>query len=371
MTRKKVLVVMGTRPEAIKLAPVVLECLTRRPHIEVVVATTGQHRELLDPVLDYFGISPDFDLEVMEPGQSLGHLTARCIEGLDRLIPDIRPDAVIAQGDTTTTMAAAVTAFYHQCPFVHVEAGLRTGDLKAPWPEEFNRRVAGVVTDVHCVPTRRAADNLRHEHVPEASIHITGNTVVDALLWTAEKERRRSSVWQQKYAFLGDGTVVLVTGHRRENLGAGLERVCRAVATLADANPEVAFLFPVHLNPNVRRIVDRVLTGVDNIHLREPPPYPEFVWLMDRSRLIITDSGGIQEEAPSLSKPVVVTRDRTERPEAVEAGAAFLAGTSVSEIVNRVNRLLVDDREYQRACAVDNPFGDGHAARRIVDLVLR
>ena len=371
MNKKRIFLVFGTRPEAIKMAPIVFECQRQHQFIETTICVTGQHRELLSQVLDYFGIHPDLNLEIMEPNQTLAKVTARCVEGLDAAIAKSRPDYVVAQGDTTTVMAAAMTAFYRHIPFVHVEAGLRTGDLRAPWPEEFNRRVASLVTAIHCAPTRRAADNLLEEHMPRHAVHVTGNTVIDALLWTVAKERKHPNRWLGKYAYLDDRRMVLITGHRRENFGAGLKRICRAITALADAFPDVDFVYPVHLNPNVREPVRRILADCRNIHLSEPAPYPEFVWLMDRSTLIVTDSGGVQEEAPSLGKPVLVTRETTERPEAVDIGAARLVGTSIEAIVEGVSTLLVDSKKYA-ACQIDrNPYGDGHAAERIVELMLQ
>jgi UDP-N-acetylglucosamine 2-epimerase (non-hydrolysing) len=325
---------------------------------------------MLDQVVQYFDLPIDRDLKLMQPNQTLASLTARCVEGIDSLLTEYKPHCLVAQGDTTTVMAAAVAAFYRRVPFVHVEAGLRTGNLQAPWPEEFNRRVATIVTALHCAPTKRSADNLLREGVEPATVHVTGNTVVDALLWTIGRERANSARWQDKYSFLGDRRMVLVTGHRRENFGGGFENVCKALAELATQFPDVAFVYPVHLNPNVREPVHNLLGGIANVHLIEPAPYPEFVWLMDRSTVILSDSGGVQEEAPSLRKPVLVMRETTERPEAVEAGAVELVGTSREKIVNRVSRLLTDPQEYARRQIDQNPYGDGHAAQRIVDLML-
>ncbi len=371
MNKKRIFLVFGTRPEAIKMAPIVFECQQRHELIETTICITGQHHELLNQVLGHFGIVPDLNLEVMEPNQTLAKVTARCVEGLDAAMAKCQPEYVVAQGDTTTVMAAAMTAFYRHIPFVHVEAGLRTGDLRAPWPEEFNRRVAALVTAIHCAPTRRAAANLLAEHVSTQSIHVTGNTVIDALLWTVAKERKHHDRWLEEYAYLDDRRMVLITGHRRENFGTGLKKICRAITILADAFPDVDFLYPVHLNPNVREPVHRMLADYRNIHLSEPLPYPEFVWLMDRSTLIMTDSGGVQEEAPSLGKPVLVMRDTTERPEVVELGAARLVGTSVELIVEGASTLLLDPTKYA-ACQIEtNPYGDGHAAERIVDLMLQ
>jgi UDP-N-acetylglucosamine 2-epimerase (non-hydrolysing) len=364
------LLIFGTRPEAVKMAPVVRECRRRPRDIAPIVCLTGQHREMLAQVTEYFDIRADLNLELMAPDQTLAGLTARCLEGIDGVLVRYRPDCVVAQGDTTTVMAAALAAFYRRVPLVHVEAGLRTGNLMAPWPEELNRRIADMVTALHCAPTPRAADALVAEGASPASVHVTGNTVIDALLQTVERERAASASWKQKYAILGDGPMVLITGHRRESFGQGLENICRAIGLLAERFPDCQFVYPVHLNPNVQEPVRRTLGGRENVHLLSPVAYPEFVWLMDRSKLILTDSGGVQEEAPSLKKPVLVMRETTERPEAVEAGAARLVGVSVQAIVEGVSRLLTDPAEYA-ACQIDrNPYGDGRAAERIVELML-
>ena len=370
MSKLRPLLIFGTRPEAIKMAPVVQECRRRHQAIDPTVCLTGQHREMLAQVVEYFAIQADAHLDLMTPGQTLSGLTARCVEGIDGALVRFQPDCVVAQGDTTTVMAASLAAFYRRVPFVHVEAGLRTGDLLAPWPEELNRRVADMVTALCCAPTGRAADTLLAEGVPPERVHVTGNTVVDALLATVERERAAAGKWQEKYAMLADAPVVLITGHRRESFGEPLERICRAIAVLAQRFPDCRFVYPVHLNPNVREPVRATLGDQGNIHLLDPVPYPEFVWLMDRCRLILTDSGGVQEEAPSLGKPVLVMRQTSERQEAVEAGAARLVGTSVDRIVDGVTTLLTDPSQYA-ACQIDrNPFGDGRAAQRIVDLML-
>jgi UDP-N-acetylglucosamine 2-epimerase (non-hydrolysing) len=371
MAKLRTLLTFGTRPEAIKMAPVVHECRRRSDEIETVVCVTGQHRQMLDQVTTYFGIAADRDLELMTPNQTLADVTSRCLTGLDAALAEYQPDCVVAQGDTTTVMAAALAAFYRRVPFVHVEAGLRTGNLQAPWPEELNRRIASLVTALHCAPTSQAAQNLLREGVPANSVHVTGNTVIDALLWSVARERGESRPWREKYAVLGDRRMVLITGHRRENFGDGMEQICSAILTLARRFPEVEFVYPVHLNPNVREPVGRLLAGQTNIRLTEPAPYPEFVWLMDRSTLILTDSGGVQEEAPSLRKPVLVMRETTERPEAVEAGAVELVGTDVSRIVDCVSLLLRDKAAYASRQIDSNPYGDGRAAARIVDLMLQ
>lgn len=367
----RALLVFGTRPEAIKMAPIVRECLRREGEIETIVCLTGQHREMLDQVTSYFNITADIDLELMQPNQTLARLTARCVEGLDETIARHEPHCVVAQGDTTTVMAASLAAFYRRVPLVHVEAGLRTGNLQAPWPEELNRRITSLIAGLHCAPTQRAANHLLAEGAELSQVHITGNTVIDALLWTVERERAETAEWPRKYAYLEDRRMVLITGHRRENFGSGMQDLCQAIRTLAERFPDVEFVYPVHLNPNVREPVHQLLAGLANVHLVEPAPYPEFVWLMDRSTLLLTDSGGVQEEAPSLRKPVLVTREVTERPEAVDAGAVQLVGTQVERIVERLSLLLTDPQEHARRQIDVNPYGDGLAAPRIVQLMLQ
>ncbi len=365
----KTLLVFGTRPEAIKMAPVVKACMAH-PDIDPIVCLTGQHKEMLAQVTEYFSIQADRDLELMKPNQTLAGLTAGCVEGIDGIIVECQPHCVVAQGDTTTVMASSLAAFYRHVPMVHVEAGLRTGNLLSPWPEEMNRRITGLIAGLHCAPTQRSADNLLAEGVPPGDVHVTGNTVIDALLWTAERERSQAAPWHSKYAYLNDQKMVLVTGHRRENFGGGFESICKAIATLAESFADHFFLYPVHLNPNVQEPVNRLLGGLPNVRLIPPAAYPEFVWLMDRSTLIISDSGGVQEEAPSLKKPVLVMRDTTERPEAMEAGACELVGTSVEKIVRRATDLLTNEEEYQSHQIDKNPYGDGHASQKIVELML-
>jgi UDP-N-acetylglucosamine 2-epimerase (non-hydrolysing) len=370
MSKLRPLLVFGTRPEAIKMAPVVRQCWQRPNEIEALICFSGQHREMLAQVTDYFGITPDLDLQLMRPNQTLAGLTANCLQALDQVLVERTPDCVVAQGDTTTVLASALAAFYRRVPFVHVEAGLRTGNLYAPYPEELNRRAASIVTTLHCAPTRRAAAHLLAEGVPASQIQVTGNTVIDALLWTREREQANAQRWRDKFALLGDRRLVLITGHRRENFGDGLEQICQAVAVLADCFADVEFVYPVHLNPRVQEPVLRLLGGRANVHLLAPLPYPEFVWLMDRSTLILTDSGGVQEEAPSLRKPVLVMRDVTERPEAVEVGAVEVVGTDPLLLVRRVSELLTDEKQYERLRPGVNPYGDGQAARRIVEWML-
>ncbi len=365
------LIVLGTRPEAVKLSPVILEC-QKRAGIAPIVCSTGQHREMLAQVLGYFGIEPEIDLGLMKPGQTLAGLTASCMTAVDHVISEQQPDCVVVQGDTTTVMVAAMAAFYHQLPVVHVEAGLRTGDLLAPWPEEFNRRVAGIVTDLHCAPTQRAADALLAESVDPAHVRVTGNTVIDALLFTVEKERQDDSRWREKYPMATGDSVVLITGHRRENFGGGLQQTCGAIADLARLHSDTEFIYPVHLNPNVKGPVHELLSGLANVHLVPPADYNEFVWLMDRADVVLTDSGGVQEEAPSLGSAVLVTREKTERPEALEAGLAELVGTDRELIVKRVSESLAAkaDKTDEQASVVNNPYGDGKASQRIADWII-
>lgn len=370
MPKLRPLLVFGTRPEAVKMAPLVHECRRRPDVLEPLVCVTGQHREMLRPIITWFGLPVDDHLQLMTSDQTLAALTARCVEGVDGILAARKPHCVVAQGDTTTVMAAAVAAFYRHVPFIHVEAGLRTGNLQSPWPEEFNRRVASLVTTLHAAPTQRAAQCLRAEGVSSAAVRVTGNTVVDALLETLDRLRQDGQLYREKHALLGCGRMVLITGHRRESFGQGFRNICRAIATLADRFPDCRFVYPVHLNPHVQQPVRELLGNHRNIQLLAPADYPEFVWLMDRATLILTDSGGVQEEAPTLGKPVLVMRDTTERPEAVEAGAAKLVGTQVDTIVDHASSLLTDSAAY-RSCQIDrNPYGDGQAARRIVDWML-
>lgn len=371
MSKLRPLIVFGTRPEAIKLALLVKECERRSEAISATVCVTGQHREMLQQVNEYFGVQPDLNLELMRPDQKLAGLTARCVSGVDEVIQQIKPDCIVAQGDTTTVMATSLAAFYRHIPLVHVEAGLRTNNVWAPWPEEMNRRVTSLVTSLHCAPTERSAQNLLSEGVPANTVHVTGNTVIDALLWTVDRERGDDRPWGDKHSYLGDQPMVLITGHRRENFGIGFLSICQAIGDLADQHPDTAFLYPVHLNPNVQQPVHEALGNRQNIYLLEPVPYPEFVWLMDRSTIILSDSGGIQEEAPSLNKPVLVMRETTERPEALDAGAVELVGTDRLHIVSRVSTLLTDSDDYARHQIAQNPYGDGQACSRIVELMLQ
>jgi UDP-N-acetylglucosamine 2-epimerase (non-hydrolysing) len=370
MSTLRPLLVFGTRPEAIKMAPIVLECLRRGEECRPIVCTTGQHREMLAQVVDHFQLPVDDCLDLMVENQTLAKLTARCVESLDQVLQTRQPDCVVAQGDTTTVMAASLAAFYHRIPFVHVEAGLRTGNLQSPWPEEANRRLVSVLAALHCAPTQRAAETLRNEGVAATDVRVTGNTVIDALLDTVSRQQLNGRQFQDKYGGLRTADVVLITGHRRENFGQGFEDICQAIASLAERFRDCHFVYPVHLNPNVQQPVKQHLGHLDNVHLIPPVSYPEFVWLMKRAKLILTDSGGVQEEAPSLGKPVLVMRETTERPEAVEAGAARLVGTSTSAIVDATACLLSDSGEYAACQVSHNPYGDGEAGKRIVDWML-
>jgi len=371
LSKLRPLLVFGTRPEAIKMAPIVHECRRRADLLDPIVCLTEQHREMLAQVVEYFGIQDDERLHLMTENQTLAALTARCVEGIDDVLARRCPDCVVAQGDTTTVMASAIATFYRRIPFVHVEAGLRTGSLRAPWPEEFNRRVASTVACLHCAPTKGAAEALIAEGVSPDSVHVTGNTVIDALLYTVCRERSNGARYVEKYSILGSRDLVLITAHRRESFGDRFEGICRAIRVLADRFPNKAFVYPVHLNPNVHEPAYRLLSDTENVHLIEPVAYPEFVWLMDRCTLILTDSGGVQEEAISLQKPVVVMRDTTERPEGVKAGGARLVGTSTDVIVQNVTRFLTDAVYYAAHQVDQNPYGDGRAAERIVDLMIR
>lgn len=365
----KVLTVFGTRPEAIKMAPLV-HALAKDPHFEAKVCVTAQHREMLDQVLKLFSIVPEYDLNIMQPGQGLTEITCRILEGLKPVLESFKPDVVLVHGDTTTTMAASLAAFYQRIPVGHVEAGLRTGDLSSPWPEEGNRTLTGHLATYHFAPTETSRQNLLRENIADNRIAVTGNTVIDALFWVRDRvlsdEALRNEL-TQRYPFLANGKkMILVTGHRRESFGRGFEQICHALAEIAANNPDVQIVYPVHLNPNVSEPVKRILGHVENVMLIEPQDYLPFVWLMNRAWLILTDSGGIQEEAPSLGKPVLVMRDMTERPEAVSAGTVCLVGTDSQRIVNEVTRLLQDEFAYQAMSLAHNPYGDGQACHRIL-----
>lgn len=371
MPNKKVMVVFGTRPEAIKMAPVV-KALQQTPGIVPLVAVTAQHRQMLDQVLDLFGIAPDDDLDLMQANQGLPDLFGRILTGMSDVIGRRQPDLVLVHGDTSTTLAASLAAFYARVPVGHVEAGLRTGNLQAPWPEEMNRRLTAPLATLHFAPTGRARDNLLAEGVPQESIHVTGNTVIDALLDVSARIHENPDLqarFNARFPFLDPSRrLVLVTGHRRENFGQGFENICSALARIASSR-EVQLVYPVHLNPNVREPVNRMLGHLDNVHLIEPLDYLPFVHLMTRAYLIITDSGGIQEEAPSFGKPVLVMRHATERPEAVDAGTVKLVGTHPDTILSETLRLLDDPAAHAAMSTAHNPYGDGKAAERIARAV--
>ncbi len=372
MKQTHVVVIFGTRPEAIKMAPVVA-ALQDRPGIRTSVLVTAQHRQMLDQVLDLFNIRPDEDLDVMEPGQTLPALFSRILSGVSGAIGRLSPDLVLVHGDTSTTFASALAAFYAKVPVGHVEAGLRTGDIMAPWPEEANRRLTAPLTRLHFAPTERSRDNLLAEGAEASHVHVTGNTVIDALLAVATRLRddptlRRSLT--SKFPFVNPSKrLVLVTGHRRENFGEGFEQMCLALSDLA-ARDDVQIVYPVHLNPSVQEPVNRILGATPNVRLIEPLDYLPFVYLMTQSHLILTDSGGVQEEAPSLGKPVLVMRDTTERPEAVEAGTVRLVGTDRARIVSEAARLLDDPEAYAAMSRAHNPYGDGLASSRIIDAIV-
>ncbi len=365
----KVLITFGTRPEAIKMAPVVAE-LRRRENFVPVVCVTAQHRQMLDQVLELFAIKPDYDLNIMTSGQTLAEVTARATRGIDEVIKGEQPDAVLVQGDTTTTLCGALAAFYNKVKVGHIEAGLRTDSKYAPFPEEINRRLTTLLTDYHFPPTEYARLSLIREGVSENSVYVTGNTVIDALRWVRERVRDRPPELPVGLEDSLDGQrVVLVTGHRRESFGEGFENICRAIRDVADSFDDVIFVYPVHLNPYVREPVNRILADHDRILLIEPLSYAPFVWLMDRSSIVLTDSGGVQEEAPSLGKPVLVMREMTERPEGIEAGNARLVGVKKDSIITGLVDLLMYPEKCEQMTKANNPYGDGHAAQRIADIL--
>jgi UDP-N-acetylglucosamine 2-epimerase (non-hydrolysing) len=371
---KKVLIVFGTRPEAIKMAPLVHK-LAAEQNLDSRVCVTAQHREMLDQVLNLFDIKPDYDLNIMKPGQDLFDVTANILSGLKSVLDDFKPDIMLVHGDTTTTFSASLAAFYKQIKIGHVEAGLRTGNIYSPWPEEANRTLTSVLTHYHFAPTQGSKDNLITEHITDDRITVTGNTVIDSLLWVKEKLEKNTEtrkILNEKFSFLDNSKkLVLVTGHRRESFGGGFERICEALANIAIARPDVQILYPMHMNPNVREPVNRILSDLDNVFLIEPQDYLPFVYLMNRCYLIITDSGGVQEEAPSLGKPVLVMRDTTERPEAIVAGTVKLVGTNTQCITENTLALLDNTAKYNQMAKAHNPYGDGFACARIVKELLK
>ena len=370
---KKVLLVFGTRPEAIKMAPLAIALKALNDEFETKVCVTGQHREMLDQVLSLFELEPDFDLNLMKPGQTLADITSGVLKGLNEVFDTWLPDVILVHGDTATTFAASLAAYYHKVKVGHVEAGLRTGDIYSPWPEEANRQLTSVLTTYHFAPTQISYDNLIKENIDPINIVITGNTVIDALLTVKEKvetDQEMQARFAQQFDFLdASKKLILVTGHRRENFGQGFEDICLALANIARKNPEVQIVYPVHLNPNVQKPVNELLSGIDNIKLIEPQDYLPFVYLMNKSYLILTDSGGIQEEAPSLGKPVLVMRDTTERPEAVSAGTVKLVGTDPVVIEDSVMELLENEDLYKKMTEAHNPYGDGTACQQIINFL--
>lgn len=376
---KRVILAFGTRPEAIKMAPLVKEFQKYPDQFDTIVCVTGQHREMLDQVLRIFNIQPQFDLNIMKPGQDLYDVTSRVMLGLRDVLKEAKPDIVLVHGDTTTSMAAALAAFYQQIPVGHVEAGLRTHNIYSPWPEEMNRQITGRIATFHFAPTQLSKENLKRENVSDNSIIVTGNTVIDALYWVVDKIKNDRILDLELASVLQDAgyemnrlnngkRLVLITGHRRENFGEGFISMCKAIKTLTEKYPEVDFVYPMHLNPNVRKPIREVFgeQHADNMFFIEPLEYLSFVYLMEKSTIVLTDSGGIQEEAPGLGKPVLVMRDTTERPEALEAGTVKLVGTDYDKIVTEVSRLLDDVSYYEAMSKAVNPYGDGLACQRIV-----
>jgi len=368
---KKILIIFGTRPEAIKLCPVVLELLKQSDKFKIVVCVTAQHREMLDQVLKVFGVVPDYDLNLMKNDQTLFDITSRTIIETGRIIEKESPDIVIVQGDTTTTLASSLAAYYNKIPVGHVEAGLRTENKYSPFPEEINRRLTTHIADIHFAPTKKNYLNLVAEGISENKIAVTGNTVIDSLLWVRERVRAGQKTFDELINIDFSKKIILVTGHRRENFGQAFIDICAALKEIAGNNKDVELVYPVHLNPNVKEPVYSILSGIENIKLLEPLDYAPFVYLMDQCFFIISDSGGIQEEAPSLGKPVLVTRNTTERLEAVEVGAMKLVGTNKNFIVSEAEKLLSDNDYYDRMAKVNNPYGDGRASKNIVEILLK
>ncbi len=366
----KILAILGTRPEVIKLAPVIMELELRPDKFISTVCATAQHREMLDQAIKPFGIEISHDLDIMRPGQDLAQVTARAVDGLSSVIREEQPDIVLVQGDTTTTFCGSLAAFYHKVRVGHVEAGLRTDDKYAPFPEEINRRLVTQIADYHFAPTEYARQSLLDEGIAESAVFMTGNTVIDALLWMrAEVHKKMPELPYGLRESIEGRQTVLVTGHRRESFGEGFENICNAIKEVAETFPEAVFVYPVHLNPNVRGPVDRILSDHKNIHLIGPLAYAPFIWLMDHSDIVLTDSGGVQEEAPALGKPVLVMRDTTERPEGVEAGNAILTGTGREQIVDGLTQLLNNPEKRAAMATVRNPYGDGTAAAKIADIL--
>ena len=383
---KKILLTFGTRPEAIKMAPLILELNKHRDKVKTIVCVTGQHREMLDQVLSIFKIKPDYDLNIMKKGQDLYDITSKVLLGLRDILNETQPDIVLVHGDTTTSMAAALAAYYQQIPVGHIEAGLRTNNIYSPWPEEINRQLIGRISNYNFSPTSTSSVNLINEGVSEKSIYITGNTVIDSLYWVVNKiksdgllnvklkEEIKTFGYNIDRLQSNNRRMVLITGHRRENLGNGFIHIAQAIQELSSQFPNVDFVYPMHLNPNVRKSIYEVLgndlSHFSNMFFIEPLEYLSFIYVMEKADIVLTDSGGIQEEAPSLKKPVLVMRDTTERPEAVEAGTVILVGTDKEKIVNNVRQLLTDSTHYQQMAKAINPYGDGKACERIVEILL-
>lgn len=370
---KKILIVFGTRPEAIKMAPLII-ALRSDNRFKIKVCVTAQHREMLDQVLELFEIKPDYDLNIMKHGQSLNELTSSILVDIDAVIEDCKPDLVLVHGDTSTTFAAALAAYFKKIEVGHIEAGLRTGDIYSPWPEEANRKLTSAISNYHFAPTKNSRKNLLNEGINKNKIFITGNTVIDALFLVKEKllnDKKLHKSLENKFNFINpQKKLILVTGHRRESFGSGFERICEALRQIALLHPECQIIYPVHLNPNVQAPVKKHLSGFNNIFLIEPQQYLPFCYLMEKSYIILTDSGGIQEEAPSLGKPVLVIRETTERPEAVEAGTVKLTGTDVQVIIEQVDELLSNSKQYQKMSKAHNPYGDGFACQRIINFLV-
>ncbi|MGL4603700.1 MAG: non-hydrolyzing UDP-N-acetylglucosamine 2-epimerase [Iodobacter sp.] len=371
--RIKILTVFGTRPEAIKMAPLV-HALAAEQAIEARVCVTAQQRKMLDQVLSLFAIVPDYDLNIMQSGQSLDEITSTVLLGMKPVLEDFQPHLILVHGDTITTFSASLAAFYQKIKIGHIEAGLRTGDLASPWPEEANRKLTAAIADLHFAPTVMAKNNLLAENIPAQHITVTGNTVIDALFWVKDKlehDPRLNKIFAEQFSFLDpDKKMLLVTGHRRESFGQGFENICLGLSALAEQHRDLQIVYPVHINPNVREPVNRILGKIGNIYLLEPQSYLPFIYLMDHSCLILTDSGGIQEEAPALGKPVLVMRDTTDRPEAVRAGTVKLVGTDIRIMIESVNELLGSEIKYKNMSMAQNPYGDGRASERIIHKIL-
>ncbi|MCT7551031.1 UDP-N-acetylglucosamine 2-epimerase (non-hydrolyzing) [Aliarcobacter butzleri] len=372
---KKVLLIFGTRPEAIKMAPLV-KSFEKEKTIELKVCVTAQHREMLDQVLQIFDIKPDFDLNIMKKGQDLYDITSEILLGLRNVFEEFKPDIILVHGDTTTTSASSLAAFYNKIKVGHVEAGLRTGDIYSPWPEEVNRQITGVLANYHFAPTITSQNNLLKENKNPKNIIVTGNTVIDALFLALDKIKNNDKIKNEiiksinlQYKIISDKKIILVTGHRRENFGKGFINICEALKVLASNNPNIDIVYPVHLNPNVQKPVKDILSNTSNVYLINPLQYEQFIYMMNKSYFIITDSGGVQEEAPSLGKPVLVMRSTTERPEAVKAGTVKLVGTNKENIIKEAQKLLDDKVEYERMSKAHNPYGDGNACKKIVNFI--